>query len=674
MKSYKHSLIMVALLSFSVASLHARMLDVMIFTGNDETVEGAAISLDFANALCNMSVPIIVSQPLFKVFVEAQEMGAKGEPGYEVFSRSIHAELWESVYSNEDESFLLLIPKAYKKHLNELNNNAFQEVVQKFNKERATNYTVDDVLTGFCLSRLRVLGNFDEVLKSYHAKKVSQTGPFPSGISSMFTQGKEDIFGLFNIYLSGHGMYPQTHDMASKTIAEIDIQDAYIADFSIPDFKRLLQFFTDKIRVNFFYYSTCYAGDYNLVLPYMVNLVNTRGNIMGGLSPNFIIAAGGLTAQEVSANIRRELQACSQGREEKGLVNIRRFFELLHRYGGDTATQRVLYKDEELRDIAEAITLRTTASDDPLGITGLMQVKFPLVDIFRVVATPTIGVISEVLTRKHVQEQSSYDFSNKEAILLYPREIPVPIIIHTVEGKETALVAMQPGVGLHKLEKIEMSGKGPAFFAFLRFIAKFSAVHPAFNKYFYIKEVQFTTEAIGTTAQTTLSVYGVLIYQNATELKLVLTSPDKKRVYFYDYAWGTYDTQLRKTLDVDLDSDFIAALKTYLQDDNLKKELDYDDLQKALTAEEKERLSATQKAVSGKREEEKVQSQQVDKKKEEEQKEKEAKKISEEAVVPATEVIQVSPLKKKMSKKTKVVKKKLKKIFVKNKKKKIVKR
>ena len=51
-----------------------------------------------------------------------------------------------------------------------------------------------------------------------------------------------------------------------------------------------------------------------------------------------------------------------------------------------------------------------------------------------------------------------------------------------------------------------------------------------------------------------------------------------------------------------------------------------------------------------------------------------AKKISEEAVVSATEVIQVSPLKKKMSKKTKVVKKKLKKIFVKNKKKKIVKR
>jgi len=175
------------------------------------------------------------------------------------------------------------------------------------------------------------------------------------------------------------------------------------------------------------------------------------------------------------------------------------------------------------------ITYRTTSLKDPYGISALPQVMFPGTDIFRAMAlTDAISVITEVATRQHVFENKPFEFVDKEAILLYPNNIPVDISITVQAGKAApAIVSMQPGASLISLENVTGN------FTFSQFMKEsFGATQPLFTKYYYIKTLTLKNDKY--------CIDSVPVGTNITLQNVIIKQQNEKRDIIFSYNNAAY--------------------------------------------------------------------------------------------------------------------------------------
>lgn len=617
MKLQKLALLMV-LMGIAVPS-YARMLDVMIFAGAKEEENNNPVEKGFHLALCEQSQPCIVASGIFSSFLERYYRAYVGH--------SIVTESSWRIYTTKDRDWYLFIPTRYYESLMTLKTDDFKAAVAK----DGSRYSPEEILTGFrihesegapgagvqegekILTRMPVTNyfvdifarlkqeerdlvqsmqkldqaalksrsNFDSIRKEI-SDKISKEVPRHPAINvnhliSIFTQGTTDVFGMWNIYLTGHGAYAALQkDVSAGRVGQLDSSGAKIAGFTIPEFRRLISFFA-KIKGNFCYISSCYGGDYNLLLPYMPTLLDAPA--LYGTEPNFTIAVGSLTSEAVSTKIVTSV-ACATTKEKKAkaledlqemhgrdvkLLSYKDFFARLHEYaqrgkqrveqkevtarGEKISTisvvqepiERVLYHDAELRAILDPVTPRTKSEQDPYGLSALAHVIFPRTKIPRVIPlTDKISVIYRTTEHEHESQGRPFDFVDKEAILPYPAAVLVPINITVLDHKAApGLVAMEPGITLHSFVKITSN------MTFTQFIKEsLGATQPVFTKCFYVQELTVVNDAsfIPDAPRAPVTFYNVFVVQKENDIRLIFTGPDRKTVYKQQAALSTVPT------------------------------------------------------------------------------------------------------------------------------------
>ncbi len=479
-----------------------------------------AITNTFAAALCEKTSPIITSSHTLKNYLNSIEivndyiqLQCKNE-----FYNLLDDKFWDFYrVRTKEQSLYLLIPKDYSKKLNEkFNTEEFRNNCKKYPK-----YTPEEIIIGF---RIDPAAKIFKKISSHKLKnKVELTPDYSPEVhllEQLFIQGKDEIFGLWNIFLEGHGNFAKQNliDIASiKTAPQIDTSGALIAGLDVTNFRNLIQFLSKNINTNFLYYLSCFSGGYNIFLPYITNLMNKKGNVIGGIEkPNFTVVTGALTDQ-IFLNA----------------TDFKVFFELLHKYTKKIGVHPTIFKDSELVDILKDIISNTDAKD-PFGIMGLPQIMQPKTGIFRAIPlNENIGIISEFLALKHKIENKQIILNNKKAILIYPKEIETKVQIQAGEGKTIpAIVSMLPGIGIHKFESISTS------LSFLELISSFAATEPAFEKYFYIKQLELINDeyCISTKAPDNVIVLNNVIIKVAKKSIDIIFSDDEKNIYLNEFT------------------------------------------------------------------------------------------------------------------------------------------
>lgn len=495
------------------------------------------ITRDLAFTVCQKNYPIITTSNLLLNFLSIKS-AKKEDNEYHVQILKVDFNLkdWE-IYKTKEGNFYLLIPSNAKKA-------GFQ--IDSLEKVNLENQTIDTLL---------------QSIKSTQIINIEE-------LQRMFLQSKDEKFGLWNIYLVGHGMYPEKLEKSLieekekhfyGAAIEQDISGSKITGLDITQFRSLIQFFTNKINVNFLYYMTCYGGDNNLILPYVTKIVGEVVLKVGEeekkvtaikytTKPNFTIVAGSLTSKTVLAaedviascinkNTAKEVKEEQEKQQRGGKLDIAKFFKLLH--VAHKGVARIIYKKDELQEILKAVTIRNTQREDPYGLSGLPSVMFPGTDKFtlfpvndKIIVLTDVAiaqyqdVIIRVLRRAGDPEAKSKPINliDKEAILIYSEIIPVDINIEVKQGKPApAIVSMIPGISLHQIKKLSIN------VPFSEFIYKsFGTVTTEFTKNYYIKELrilndEFTVES----KDKEITLNNVLISQTSEKVSLLEKHPIK---------------------------------------------------------------------------------------------------------------------------------------------------
>lgn len=434
------------------------------------------ITAEFALTLCQKSFPIIVTGDLIKnIFelIELQKELMELKLIIDDFKKTFDEWL---LYKTKDGEFYLFVPKAYiAKNESEIDTS----IIEKNTKSKG--YKTKNILFGFDIWGLDKVKLEDLQAIQWSSKSEVNI----ENLKSMFIQKKDEYFGMWNVYLGGHGTI-------STGGHESQLKGSSIAGLSLLQFQELIQFFNNKINVNFLYYMSCYAGGVNRTLPYLTNIMNSRGYITGIKKPNFTISVGSVSdiAGTVGNKAYQWCAAClnkksvTECRAQKGNIDFVSFFDYLHKYSNTVGIRPTLFNDRELQRILGEVTYREKTEYDPYGISVLPQVMFPGTDIFTAVDLDgNIGILSNVLAKKHDIEKQPITFKNKDVILLYPQTISVPIIIKTDDKKPCSIISMVPGVALQKIESLEINTTTKLFFATFDVGGKNRAT---FYKYYYI--------------------------------------------------------------------------------------------------------------------------------------------------------------------------------------------
>lgn len=592
------------------ASLNARFIDVAIFLDVDQELnqmkENAdyrgPITLDLSVALCQKNFPILTtSSLLYNIQTIKNNLSTQMPIDKALKSLQLDDKEWH-IYQHRSKDLYLLIPKNYLRSIAKYNTNALEsEVLKKYPQ-----FTTDEVLIGFRINEDAGIFKkiswknleFDDYSSAFESwSQIDAKTAKKANWLEIFTQGTDDIFGLWNIILAGHGDYSE--DFLSKvgipkSISELKKNYGNISGLSFKGYSDFIQFLTNNVKTNFLYYVTCFGGDVNLILPYITIMLNEKGNVKAGIKkPNFTIAAAALTSQSVFTDPGTSLLECVNNTKPQSSYKM--FFESLKKYAPE-ANKAVIYKDKELKEILNYVTDRIKEIGGVsvgYGITALPSVMQPGSEIFRAIElNDKISVISEVLLKKHTlaikngkisKEAQPIILQNKEAILIYPLEIPVEIKITSEQDKlPPAIVAMTPGMSIIKINNLNTD---IGFFNLL--MGSIGAVEPIFNKYFFINSLTTTFD------DKKRILKNVLILVNDKIVTAVFVASNNKI-----YTWKETKPVVFKLTELNIpitnnvkDNDYIHSLITYFDSNDpsvetIKKDFDFESLFKLLSKEE----------------------------------------------------------------------------------------
>lgn len=479
----------------NIKSNEIRTLDVSIVLDISENPnsENDAITQTLAIGLCQKASPIITTTHLMNNVLTNK---ISNKPEFQ-----IQLNQWD-IYKTISDDYVLLIPKKY------LDQKIQDKIKLKNNLHKEKN-TADEILIGFKIDpSSKILSKIPiDVINNLKTTQAIDSLFKPTdkinliNLTRIFTQGKNEIYGKWNIYLTGHGFLPlKIEDLnqyiKNKTINESEDTEFQIAGLSLIQFVDFLQFLTEKINTNFFYYFSCYAGDINAILPYMPLILNKNGNYRSVLKkPNFIIVSGALTSQVVRSWITTYKDAPCPFKDQDNGLNFINFFKYLTKYNNYKILNGTLYNDNQLKGILNAITPlinydphNLDVNNNPISniifLANIPLIKFPSTDIFRAFAlNDRIAILSQALAKKHELENMPLQFKDKEAILIYPENVKTNLEIE-YKTQVPTIVSMIPLINLIRFNQIITNIK---FSDFL--IQTIGGIKPLFKKYFYIKKL-----------------------------------------------------------------------------------------------------------------------------------------------------------------------------------------
>ena len=487
-------IILFSTLILSQYAAQARIADVMIAIDNNENKDGAITRWVNSN-LCNLASPIIMTRHILDNIIKNNEYNEK-------FSENIDTNF--DIYRNKSNTSYLFVPKKYDKTT---------IIKEEFNISK-----LDQIL-------------MKEAIKSKHTEKLKTEDNTSDQIINFFAdeQNQKSIF--WNIVLAGHGGFSldiQSNITPNTMLKKSDASKASLAGLPLNEFRKLIQFFIKTMQVNFLYYLTCYAGDINRILPYATTLINEKGNIIGSLkNPNFIVVSAALTSAVVYSTV--PFESCKFKNQEDisaGDMNFGSFFQLLWKYS--SKDKKSVFTDKQLTEILTAITPRSKVKsaeysiDDPYGISALPSIMYPNTETFRVFPLDDkIGILSNVLLKTHLLENKPIVFDKKEALLIYPEDIPLEIRINS--DKQISIVSMVPGMALHNIDKIstnmDFSDFKKSFYTGL-----------VFNKYYFIKKLVLKADKefkeFFKVKSETIELSNVIISQ-AKDIDILFVGPDQ---------------------------------------------------------------------------------------------------------------------------------------------------
>lgn len=450
--------------------------DVMIFLnhGLASFSKNDNITTQFVLALCQKCAPIIVSGNVLKNVIEhakQDEFKDSFKKFVDSFKNSFNDWL---VYKTEIGDFYLFVPKAYQEKMRaEVDTESLEKAI------KSKGYKLDNVLRGFDVWHLTPVKTYDEVEPK---QWIQQSELNIENLKSLFVAKKDDVFGLWNIYISGHGtlskavkeaeLFAPSAMYQTKTLKESAFSDAEIAGMKLNQFRDLIQFFNDKINTNFLFYSTCYAGGFNKFLPYAVNIMNAQGAVTGAKKPNFVVGVGSISDAPVwyytdlwawclSCTDANKGNICSNGTIQ---IDYRTFFDLLHDYTKKEGVRSTIFTDQELKKMCRPVTPRVIENKDKgdhFGISGLPQFMFPGADIFIVLDLfDEIAVINNVMAKKYAREKKPIIINSDKKVLL--------LCTDTVDELELSndvpIISMLPVPALLRFNKITSPGANLASF------------------------------------------------------------------------------------------------------------------------------------------------------------------------------------------------------------------
>lgn len=448
---------------------------ILINTGLSES-KREPITAEFALAICEQSIPIIATNNVLKnLFELAKKNEYDGAVNKIVDSFKKSFDDW-FVYKTESSDLYVLIPKKYlTRKRAEIDVDGLEKAI------KSKGYKLDNVLRGFDIWHLTEIKKFEDVEPTAW---LQQSELNVENLKSLFVAKKDDVFGAWNIYLTGHGTISkaineilfsvsssqQTKESTlsasslyqTKTLKESSFEDVSLAGMNLNQFRSLLQFFNDKISTNFLFYSTCEAGGSNRILPFIVNLMNSQGAVTGTKKPNFVVGIGAISDTSTSFSFaawkwcvscldKKESEECDPGNNS---MDHKRFFELLHEYSKNEGTRPTIFNDQELQKILISVSPRNTASYDPWAIAGLPQIMFPGSDIFTAINIyGNVGIITNVIAKQQTLDKKPIIIGkDKEAILLYPDTITGELNIKS--EKPVSIISMIPFATFHRIENL----------------------------------------------------------------------------------------------------------------------------------------------------------------------------------------------------------------------------
>lgn len=472
-------------------------------------------------------------------------------------------------YKTVRDDIYLLVPKKYSQNSSDV----------KFSSEALKAFSKEALSIGFKIDKEDIFEKvyIDQINETLYLKKPTRNQKVNIDVfkSIFITQDDLDYFkqekfapfkrheqinktiGIWNIYLSGHGMYSKNYlsglgsEVGSKEKSEIcNAEDAEIAGMSLQNFRDLISYFDSDINVNFLYYISCYAGGYNIILPFK------------GKSLRFTVAVGSITDSVVTL-VTKLSDECSSDPDKvrSGRRDLISFFNELNRFTNKDL-KPTKFDEDQLKNILSYITPKDITK---LTLSYFPQILLPGAGAFKVLINDGIQEITDDLIST---SGGNIDIKDKNALLVRSAQVKNKVNIspkyyklsHTQEIP--IMISMIHGIALHKFDEVEADK-----IKFLDFFQKtMFSLEPAFPKYFYFKKLILADESAK------ISLSNVFIKVQAGSLSGAFING--KKVYFDGNLGKTLSskTSLKDLLyKHDLNADEFEGISDYLNDEEIGK-------------------------------------------------------------------------------------------------------
>lgn len=312
------------------------------------------------------------------------------------------------------------------------------------------------------------------------------------------------------MYLVGHGTVPTSVDdfiqAASANEEKIFFQNlkkqgftslSYLADFSIFELRKFLDFLASKLRTTLFMIDACYVGGQNIAA-----IVDNFGkSITEKIYPFTIIAGGIAQAPTMYLNnilaLPPDLDPDTIDLKKMRIVNepvikVSKFFTMLRTQGTVDYLELIktirVFKGRTISEITDLPQIKLA------GLPWSQAIDIPgkVISIQNILAATYKGEldISTFFGGRLVQNQQGRLIREKliypEVLLLYAEKIPFSLkISKNPRGQHLAIISMIPQEAAHSIEKIN----APEF-TFSEIVSAFFTLKDLdTEKIFYIKEI-----------------------------------------------------------------------------------------------------------------------------------------------------------------------------------------
>lgn len=366
---------------------------------------GLTMVFDLQNAI-DENVPFLSNS---SILVNIKSQGSVF--GFATTFNKLTSDKWV-LYTNQTSEFIIGIPKSYVSSLDFKNPKNLSAIGLNTN---VLQRIMPDALTKILDERQN---NFDKALLTN--PKVT--------LEPFNLEHLKKIF--FNpaarkrIFLIGHGLFAGKL-LEEKLKEQASMIKAIIAGMRVDDFQKFLEFL-NTIGTDFLYVSSCYSGGYNSLQGFQKQSDEIA---MKPLSLNYFVIVGALTDEATRG----------------GTLKFGEFFKALNKFFTPSTTLK-----DPFTEILKPVSNKLIQNLPSLRYPGSANYQ-KVIDVDK-----KTEIITYATATAAAIEKKPKMIKNKEAILLYPIEIKVPL---KIEGDIPQLISMIPGHAFHILKEIDIPAK-----------------------------------------------------------------------------------------------------------------------------------------------------------------------------------------------------------------------